>query len=631
MIAASVTVASSWLAALPARLAALLALLIGTLLIQPALGQGLESALSPGPLTQAHAKWQNDCASCHVRFDRAGQDKLCLDCHKPVAADLRDKTGWHGRQKPQACRSCHTDHKGRDVKIAPLDTRQFDHSATDWPLRAAHGALACTACHREGKAWREAPQACSSCHGKDDVHKGGLGAACADCHTERSWKEARFDHSRTRFALKDQHAQVGCQSCHKDQHYRDTPSACVACHRADDKHKGRYGERCESCHDAKVWKSSSFNHDAETRYPLRGKHRAARCDSCHTGKLYGDKPATDCVACHRKDDKHQASLGTECAACHSETSWKAVQRFDHDRSRFPLLGQHEKAECKSCHQTDAAGLAVYRNTPTACVACHRRDDKHEKTLGEACGACHGERSWKIGRFDHSVSRFALQGAHAAPAVQCSACHTGLTRFRDTPRDCIGCHRQADKHAGQLGERCDSCHNDRRWKETRFDHGRARFALLGAHVKLECKACHASPRYRDAPSDCLGCHRKDDQHRGRLGERCDSCHNARHWSLVQFDHTRQTSYPLTGRHTGLACDSCHRSPAPAGRKTAALGSDCVDCHRAADPHDGQFGTQCATCHQTSDWRSLLPRRPPVRSTGKDLRNSGTEDSTKGALP
>jgi hypothetical protein len=89
---------------------ALLALLLGLGLRTAASAQGIESVIRPGEVIQGHAKWEEECAKCHVRFDRAAQDRLCMDCHKEVGQDMRERTGYHGRLKPQACRSCHTDH-----------------------------------------------------------------------------------------------------------------------------------------------------------------------------------------------------------------------------------------------------------------------------------------------------------------------------------------------------------------------------------------------------------------------------------------------------------------------------------------------------------------------------------------
>lgn len=580
--------------------------------------QGLESALSPGPVIRGHVKVEDQCSSCHVRFDRAAQDGRCLECHKDVAADLKAKAGLHGKQKPQTCRSCHTDHKGRDMQIAPLDKRTFDHQLTDWPLRAAHAKVDdCASCHAAGKRWREAAQDCVACHKKDDPHKGSLGPKCADCHTENRWDETRFDHSTTHFALTGKHVDAKCTDCHrKGQPYTDAPEACNGCHRDDDfkkGHKGRYGERCESCHDAKSWRATLFNHDADTKYPLRGKHRSVKCDDCHTGMLYRDKLGTDCLACHKKDDTHKGSLGTECAACHQESGWKNVGRFDHDKSRFPLLGKHADAKCEACHKTSgtASGKgpvagAAYRDAPRTCIGCHRNDDKHRANVGEACGACHGERTWKIPRFDHGATRYPLRGAHGK--TECKACHADLTHYRDTPTDCLACHKKDDKHEGQLDARCESCHNEQRWRETRFDHARARFALVGAHLKVECKSCHANLRYRDAAKDCLACHKKEDTHKGGLGARCESCHNARAWPLVRYDHERQAHWRLDGAHAKATCAACHRAPAPAGKAIAAVGRECLACHRGDDAHDGAFGPACDTCHTNDNWKTLRPRRP-----------------------
>lgn len=582
--------------------------------------QGLESALSPGPVIKGHAKVEDQCQRCHVRFDRAAQDGKCLDCHEDVARDLKARSGWHGQQPPQACRGCHTDHKGRDAVVAPLDTRRFDHRATDWPLRGAHARVTeCAACHRPGQRWREAPQDCVACHRNDDTHRGKLGPRCADCHTDTRWTETRFDHAGTRFPLLGKHRDATCDSCHRRGEPHDAaPEACIGCHRDDDMkrgHKARYGERCDTCHDASSWRATRFDHDRDTRYALQGRHRQVRCDACHTGTqpgaLYRDHPASDCASCHRSDDAHRGTLGNDCASCHDASGWKRVGRFDHDRSRFPLLGRHAQAACAACHRG-----SHYRDAPRDCVACHAAEDKHRGTVGTACGACHGERQWKIPRFDHSATRWPLRGAHDRAA--CSACHTGLADYRGRPTECVACHRRDDRHEGQLGDRCGSCHGEQRWTrgpgEPPFDHRRARFPLVGAHLQARCDACHANARFHDAARDCAGCHRRDDTHQGRLGTACESCHNARAWSLVRYDHASRARWPLEGAHVRLRCADCHRQPAPVGQAIARVGTDCIACHRGDDRHDGAFGTDCQACHTTARWADLRPRRPGASRPG-----------------
>ena len=241
----------------------------------PAAAQALEGVLMPGKVIAGHAKYEAECANCHVKFDRAAQDGLCRDCHKPVGADVAAKRGYHGRLEGKSCRSCHTDHKGRDVNIVALDERSFDHAKTDYALRGAHLRSECRACHVAGKKHREASSDCNDCHRKDDKHRGALGPRCAECHTEANWKEARFDHSRTRFALTGKHVPATCKSCHADNVFKGAPLTCAGCHRKDDKqHRGRLGEKCEACHNAADWKdTAAFRHDRDTRFACAASTR----------------------------------------------------------------------------------------------------------------------------------------------------------------------------------------------------------------------------------------------------------------------------------------------------------------------------------------------------------------------
>ncbi|MBE0547420.1 MAG: cytochrome C [Rubrivivax sp.] len=599
-------------------------LLLAAFWLLPAAAQSLESALSPGPLIKGHLKAEADCSNCHVRFQRAGQDKLCIVCHKGVGQDLQDGTGLHGRrhrETPRACRSCHTDHRGREMHIAEFDTRSFDHRQTDYLLKGKHVGPECKACHVTGKKYRDAPHDCLGCHLKDDKHKGTLGKACADCHVEQGWKETRFDHDKTKFVLTGKHVDTRCDGCHKSAVYSGAPDTCIGCHRKDDKHKARYADKCETCHTTRNWTGITFRHDSDTRYVLRGKHRQARCDSCHTGFIYRDKLGSACADCHRKDDKHKGTLGQECVACHAERDWKETARFDHELSRFPLRGGHTKPPCKDCHSSP-----MYKETPSECIACHRKDDKHEGTLGRACADCHSDANWKASRFEHARTRFGLREGHAVPPLKCADCHVSHKSYRPTALECIACHRKDDKHEAQLGTRCESCHAQSSWRSARFDHAAARFVLAGAHVRVECRSCHLSPRYRDAARDCIGCHRKDDKHQARYGEKCESCHNMRDWRLWSFDHERRTDYRLESGHAKVPCDACHAGAAPAGKAIAPLRRDCLSCHRRDDVHDGAFGARCEQCHEVSRWKKVSNRQ---RSSAMQAAPAARVRQTTGA--
>jgi len=578
-------------------------------LVVGAHAQSIESVLAPGEVIAGHAKVEHECANCHVRFNPKGQDALCMACHKEVAQDVKQHQGLHGRLKAQpSCRSCHTDHKGRQARIVLLDTKRFDHQQTDYTLKGKHTDVACNQCHAAGKKYWQAPADCFTCHKKDDVHKGGIGKQCADCHRETSWKLTDFDHGKkTHFALEDKHLKLKCDDCHANGRFKDTPKTCVGCHKKDDEHKGQYGGKCETCHNARSWKDNTFNHDTDTVYALKGKHRKTACADCHTGPLYRQKLPQQCWDCHKKDDKHKETLGKDCASCHSESGWKDPPRFDHDKTPFPLLGKHVKADCKDCHKS-----VLFKEAPSDCYACHKKDDKHEGTLGKGCVDCHAERDWKAtsGRFNHDLTRFALRNGHATAKIQCADCHQGGPKFfRGTDTRCYSCHKKDDKHEGTQGQQCAQCHGDRDWKATVFDHSKTRFPLTGGHGRVECQDCHVTKRFKDVSRACVSCHVKDDQHKGKLGALCATCHNARNWKAWNFNHARQTSYALTGRHAQVKCEACHAQPAPAGKAIAAVGQRCIDCHLKDDSHDGQFGNRCDQCHSTSGWIQVAKQLKP----------------------
>jgi hypothetical protein len=504
--------------------------LFGLLSVASARADSVESALMPGRVIEGHADLEDTCKNCHVRFNKAGQATLCLDCHKEVAKDVQLRRGYHGQmEKDRDCRECHTEHKGRGADIAPLNEKKFDHNLTDFALKGGHTSpkVGCHDCHKPKTKYRDARMDCVACHKKDDKHKGSLGSACANCHVERNWKDVRFDHSKTKFSLTGGHREVACKTCHKDPSFKNTPTACVACHKKDDKHKTRFGDKCASCHLDKDWKTLSFDHTRDTKYPLNGKHLLTKCTACHSGFIYVEKPATRCVSCHKKDDTHKTRFGDKCQSCHVEKDWKVI-KFEHDRdTRYALRGQHKTAKCTSCHN----GVLYQDKTQTTCYACHTKDDKHK---------------------------------------------------------------------GQEGKKCESCHNESSWKKTLFDHGQSRFPLLGKHIDVPCKKCHLSATFRDANSKCNACHAKDDTHKRTLGTECGQCHNARDWKAWDFDHNRRSAFKLDGGHIGLACETCHKRPV-SGK--VSLGGSCSSCHDGDDVHNGSFGRQCERCHVTSSFKKI----------------------------
>ncbi len=504
--------------------AALLILLLHSTFANAQIINQLESLVMPGPLSSAHAEYENTCTSCHSPLDQTRQDTLCIDCHKNVGADIADAMGFHGRNPLIAtseCSSCHTDHEGREFDIIGMNRETFDHTFTDFPLTGAHLTAQCAECHTNGQELYQATSTCISCHVDDDSHRGAMGEICSDCHTTDDWQEVRFDHSQTKFPLRGGHVDITCNNCHVDTRYTQTPTNCISCHINNDDHEGRFGTDCATCHTEESWTPIAFDHSQYSEFLLKGKHEIIECEACHTSTSPSQVVATACIDCHVSIDIHRGQNGSDCATCHTEAGWKTTD-FNHNiETEFVLSGAHQKVSCYSCHRGDQPATDF---TSTQCVDCHINEDVHNTKLGQNCQECHTETLWTQDiTFDHDFSSFPLVGLHSITA--CEDCH--LTQeFNGTDKSCSSCHVEEDVHKQTLGETCSDCHNPNGWDFWQFDHNtQSEFKLDGSHAGLECAACHTTPTSGPVvqASACVDCHRNDDIHNSRFGTQCDRCH------------------------------------------------------------------------------------------------------------
>lgn len=490
---------------------------------------GIEKLVMPGPLTQDHAEYEDQCGSCHQRFNRRKQNQLCLACHEEVADDLGKRQGYHGLDSNIAgtdCATCHTDHKGREFDIVTLDRNSFNHKLTNFELHGAHSDQKCDVCHTGDQKFREAPLTCIGCHREDDSHEGHLGEACADCHTEDDWKPASFDHDTTEFALLGAHAEATCEVCHADYTFQNTETECVACHLDDDAHQGRFGQQCGDCHTAEDWQAPLFDHDRDTDFLLTGGHDGLSCGDCHSADPHLDRLGSTCYSCHADDDEHLGHNGKQCELCHVSSSWPEVT-FRHEiKTKFWLHGAHGTIACAACHVEPVFESSLQAD----CYACHEAHDAHNGQEGRECGSCHNATAWADDvAFDHDLSSFPLLGVHAEQL--CESCHES-NAFQDAPTECLDCHLEDDTHAAGLGPDCALCHNPVAWDRWVFNHNiDTRFALDGAHESAICKSCHVIPlqRFLGGNRDCVSCHRVDDVHDGEFDDDCARCHTTRSFS------------------------------------------------------------------------------------------------------
>jgi len=519
----------------------------------------LNAQISPGPLSQAHAKLEGStqCLACHDPGEGVAASK-CLACHEPLRKRIVAGKGLHARADYRDCKRCHVEHQGLEFALVhwgKQGSTAFDHSLTGHALAGKHARLECSACHKT-RSFLGAAGECSSCH--RDEHRGQFRAACSSCHGEQGWRPAAgFDHAKTSWPLSGRHAAVPCDRCHSArQADPERPGAsyrifrvssgreCASCHA--DVHKGRLGSSCVTCHSTAGWKQTrmagSFDH-GRTGYPLTGRHAAVACEACHRPGRPMRVEHERCSSCH--EDAHggasqqRAELG-RCESCHTVQEFRPA-RFgpdEHAKTAYPLRGAHLAVACDDCHKgafgapagvrrASSAAAAVVRVplklAATRCADCHRDPHRGEAAAVSAqagCETCHRVEAWQQVGFDHAKTRYPLSGQHAR--VACERCHGpaeghAALGFKLAASECASCHR--DPHGGQFAgpegrTACERCHATDSLRATRFAHARdSRYALDGAHARLACADCHKPEtrgaisivRYKPLPVTCAGCH------------------------------------------------------------------------------------------------------------------------------
>ena len=389
----------------------------------------------------SHAEIGNDCAKCHpAPWDADTQASRCMRCHTDISTQIAKPSSIHGAMMANnnlACRSCHPDHRGATASLTNMIGGNFPHDSTGYSLKS----------HRLTKA--------------------GLAFTCQDCHTQEI---THFD-------------KAICTTCHQQIN-----SAFMS------SHTQAYGTDCRGCHDGLETISKNFDH-SQSVFKLEGRHQGLTCEKCHTNARtavnFKSQPA-DCAACHLKNDEHKGRFGKDCAACHKPAGWKP-STFDHNLFNFKLEGKHAQVECTECHVNN-----VFKGTPTACYACHQKDDHHDGKFGQDCSACHSTKAWKPATFDHNLSAFKLTGGHAN--VACEKCHINNV-FKGTSQECSGCHANPAFHSGLFkGTACSNCHNTASWSQAKFNLPHPEPGV--DHGGASCRDCHT---VNLMTATCTKCH------------------------------------------------------------------------------------------------------------------------------
>lgn len=385
------------------------------------------------------------CVSCHSGLKFAGTMSQCSSCH----------TDAHAGELGNDCARCHSE---RSWSISDMRQR---HAETRFPLLGAHAVSECSSCHTgtAGRRYRGLPVNCVSCHQEDyratknpGHTAAGFSTDCLQCHTvtAMSWGTG-FDHAMTRFPLTGAHVSQQCVSCHVNNVFAGTSSACITCHQSSyttaqnpNHAAAAFPTICQQCHSTAAWKPATFDH-AVSSFPLTGAHLSVACTDCHVSNQYSNL-ATTCFSCHNEafsqavNPNHVAAqFSQECTQCHTTVAWTPAT-FDHASTSFPLSGAHLSTSCQQCHVG-----GNYQIVYSDCYQCHQDDFQAASTLNHVslnfshnCENCHTTTAWMPSTFDHDALYFRIySGEHREKWSQCASCHPNASSYAEFT--CISCH------------------------------------------------------------------------------------------------------------------------------------------------------------------------------------------------
>ena len=310
---------------------------------------------------------------------------------------------------------------------------------------------------------------------------------------------------------------------------------------------------------------------------------------------------------------HGDNFDIDCSECHEAVDWKVLPsktKFDHSKTSFALVGQHQTINCRNCHET-----LKFTTNKKDCISCHT--DLHQGTVGKDCSKCHTPKSWMVEDINglHQKSRFPLVGTHLI--ADCQQCHPRYVDLYFEPQNitCISCHsdeyystQNPNHSAAGFSTDCQDCHDltASSWSVVNVDH--SFFPLVDGHSISNCFACHEEGgNFTGLSAECVACHQDDynstlDPNHVTAGfpTNCEQCHTIMGWEPANFDHNL-TEFPLTGAHLNTNCNSCHEQ---GYTNTPTL---CFSCHQqdyntSQDPNHvaGSYPTECEVCHSTTAW-------------------------------
>lgn len=290
---------------------------------------GRQSLFSAGPVSESHAQWGQQCATCHPAWNSHQMNATCVTagCHHTNALKVSETVN-------DDCVSCHTEHRGR----------RFDITG---------GEGLCWSCHEAGRQtrrFRERPlrvyydkvfvplQDTAATQGKETSP---LRIQIPTNEEERRLWQQSVPHVES--GLKFAHAahekdsdETDCHTCHKSLpggviNAFPTHAECIDCHeevgdRDPQVAKATPGKPCLKCHTQENGEIIHVQRDITYVRFSHDDHQDYKCMECHfvvqgeqayrtvlrSPALY-PLPMDACYTCHQ-----QQQATTACLDCHNQ-------------------------------------------------------------------------------------------------------------------------------------------------------------------------------------------------------------------------------------------------------------------------------------------------------------------------
>jgi hypothetical protein len=221
--------------------------------------------------------------------------------------------------------------------------------------------------------------------------------------------------------------------------------------------------------------------------------------------------------------------------------------------------------------------------------------------------------------------------------KCVECHVDGRKV--SREKCVACHQPiADRqkegkglHAHQkaMGRPCELCHVEHKGRgkdimgwgpfgtKEHFDHNTfTPYPLEGKHKDTTCNKCHTqktatgTQTFLKAPMLCVSCHQNPHGETREPIRKCERCHDARSWKMLerpQFDHDRDTRYPIERKHENVTCVRCHaRAGARPPSAKAPLPTPADGLMKLTFRYPG-WSFECTPCHENVHGQTLFGQK------------------------